>query len=59
VAAAAPAALRGAPIGEVAARLRQRLAALGDLAAHEQHAERLFVDAASRALATAVDGAAP
>lgn len=59
VAAAAPAALRGAPVGEVAARLRQRLAALGDLAAHERHAERLFVAAVSRALAAAVDGAAP
>ena len=58
VAAAAPAALRGAPASEVAARLRARLAALGDLAAHERHAERLFVSAVSRALAGAGGGGA-
>jgi NifU-like protein involved in Fe-S cluster formation len=45
VAAAAPAALRGALVGEAAPRLRRRLDQLGGLAAHERHAERLFLDA--------------
>lgn len=45
VAAAAGQALRGAPAGEAAPLLRQRLDQLGGLAAHERHAERLFLDA--------------
>jgi NifU-like protein involved in Fe-S cluster formation len=50
VAAAAPAALCGAPLAEAAPRLRRRLDELGGLAAHEQHAEQLLL----RALAAAV-----
>jgi len=45
VPAVAVAVLRGAPVGEVALRLRAELARLGDLAAAERHAERLFLRA--------------
>lgn len=45
VAAAARQALVGAPPSAAAARLRARLAALGDLAQHERHAERLLLTA--------------
>jgi NifU-like protein involved in Fe-S cluster formation len=51
VAAAAPGALRGVPLPAAPARLRQRLAALGGLAPHERHAERLFLRALAQALA--------
>lgn len=50
VAAAAPAALRGIAPLAAAAALRQRLAQLGDLQAHERHAERLFLQALQRAV---------
>lgn len=58
VAAAAHAALMGAPVAavlgearvEMSRRLADRLAALGGLARHERHAERLFLDALDRAL---------
>ena len=46
-------ALRGGRADQAGPRLRARLAELGDLAAHERHAERLFLDALTRALATA------
>jgi NifU-like protein involved in Fe-S cluster formation len=50
VCAAATAALRDRPVGELAAALRARLAALGGLEVHERHAERLFLDAVHEAL---------
>lgn len=45
VAAAAPAALRGASMDDAATRLRRRLDDLGGLAGHEQHAEGLLLAA--------------
>lgn len=50
VCAAAPAALCGQPPASAANALRQRLAQLGDLQAHEGHAERLFLVALQRAV---------
>jgi NifU-like protein involved in Fe-S cluster formation len=53
VAATARGALVGRDAAEAAAALRRRLAELGDLAAHERHAEALLL----RALAAALPGA--
>jgi NifU-like protein involved in Fe-S cluster formation len=50
VAAAARVALRAAPLQAAPARLRARLEALGGLAPHERHAERLFLRALAQAL---------
>lgn len=50
VAAAAPAAWRGVSRGNAAAELRSRLEALGGLARHERHAEKLLLEALSRAV---------
>ena len=52
VAAAARSALVGGSLADAGARLRRRLAGLGDLAVHERHAERMLlraVDAAGEA----------
>jgi len=50
VAAASPLALFGVPVDEAPERLHRRLQSLGGLGAHEGHAEKLFLEALTRAL---------
>ena len=49
VTAAAAGALRGVSMSQAALRLRQQVERLGGLAPHERHAERLLLQALSRA----------